>query len=116
MGMKEGKAMNLNVNPTPEQLRELIARCDDTAGNHVLWVKRNGEVEIARLPKGDSPNGFQHSQPEMQLYLGPFLAGNEYVGPAAASDDEWVAELFDNLLREWGKVKGKSDVAHVQLY
>jgi hypothetical protein len=46
----------------------------------------------------------------MQMRYETFLAGNEYVGPEAADDDEWVAELFDSLLREWPRAKGKPDV------
>ena len=30
-----------------------------------------------------------------------FLAGNEYVGPEAADDSEWISELFDRLVTEW---------------
>jgi hypothetical protein len=108
--------MNLDANPTVQQLRELIARYDDAAGNHVLWVKRTGEVEISTVPPDNSPGRFQQEHPEMRLRYGPFLAGNEYVGPEAAADDEWIAELFESLLREWRKAKGESGVVAIDRF
>ena len=49
----------------------------------------------------------------MQMRYETFLAGNEYVGPEAAADDEWIRELFESLLKEWPKAKGRSEVAHL---
>jgi hypothetical protein len=88
--------MNLNADPTKEQLRELLARCDDLAGHHVLWVEREGEVRISQLPRRWPPPRFE-SPPDLQLRHETFQAGNEYVGEAAAADDEWVSKLFDFL-------------------
>src|SRR2546421_13074003 len=108
--------MNLNHNPTKEQLRELIKRCDDSAGHHILWVKKNGEVQLSRVPKDRTPVGFEQGHPEMQLRSETFLAGNEYVGPEAAEDDEWVSELFDRLSREWAKLKGSPEIAYMDAF
>jgi hypothetical protein len=108
--------MNLNNNPTPEQLRTLIRQGDDSAGHHVLWVKRTGEVELSRLPKDGSPVAFEKEHPDMQLRSEAFLAGNEYVGPDAADDDQWVHDLFDNLLKQWPQAKGKPEVAHIERF
>lgn len=41
--------MNLNNNPTANELSELIAACDDNAGHHVLWVSKSGDVAITLL-------------------------------------------------------------------
>ena len=105
--------MNLNANPTPDQLRELLRRCDDTAGHHVLWVKGNGDVVLSRLPRNKPVESFDRDHPEIRMRFETFLAGNEYVGPEAAQDDEWVSELFERLLREWEKARGKAEVAYV---
>jgi hypothetical protein len=103
--------MNLNANPTVDQLRDLLRRCDDTAGHHVLWVKGNGDVVLSRIPKNGAVKGFEQDHPEMKMRYETFLAGNEYVGPEAAQDDEWVYELLENLLKEWPKARGKAEVA-----
>jgi hypothetical protein len=105
--------MNLNSNPTVEQLRELIRRCNDSAGHHVLWVKKSGEVELSSVPQDQTPIEFQEAHPNIQIRFETFLAGNEYVGPEAAEDEEWVSELFDRLVKEWSKAKGKPDVTYI---
>jgi hypothetical protein len=48
----------------------------------------------------------------MQIRFETFQAGNEYVRPEAADDDEWVAELFDGLIKKWHEAKGKSEVVY----
>jgi hypothetical protein len=102
--------MNLEADPKEDQLRDLLARYDDTAGHHLLWVKRTGEVEITLLPHGQPVPSFEKAHPEMQMRWEPFLAGNEYVGPEAAADAEWVTDLFDRLQQEWRQAKGKPGV------
>ena len=105
--------MNLNGNPTIEQLRELIRHCDESTGHHVLWVKKTGEVQVSSIAEELTPIEFQQAHPDMQIRFESFLAGNEYVGPEAADDDDWIAELFDRLANEWSKAKGKADIAYV---
>ena len=105
--------MNLNNNPTIEQLRELIRQCDDSAGHHVLWVKKSGEVELSSIPQDRMPIEFQEAHPDTQIRFETFLAGNEYVGPEAAEDEEWISELFGRLVKEWSNVKGNPDMAYI---
>jgi hypothetical protein len=108
--------LNLDDHPTMGQLRGLIANADDDAGLHVLWANRTGEVELSRLPRDASPEELERAHPEMQARFAAFLPGNEYVGTAAAADEEWISELFASLLREWPKAKGTPHVAHLDLY
>jgi hypothetical protein len=105
--------VNLNNHPTPEELRDLIRGHDDLAGHHVLWVRKNGEVVVSLIPRDQTPVGFQAPPPDMQMQFEPFLAGNEYVGPEAAADEEWVNDLFDRLREEWSRTQGKPEVAYV---
>lgn len=105
--------MNLNDNPTREQLRELIGRCDDSAGHHVLWVTLSGEVKLSPVPFDRPPDELQRIYPDMRLRVDTFLAGNEYVGAEAAADDDWLTELFQRLINEWSKVKEGTEAAVV---
>ena len=106
--------MNLDNNPTVEELSDLLKQCDDEAGHHVLWVAKNGEVHLSRIPKAADPIEFQ--SPEMQLRYAVFEAGNEYVGPDAAEDKTWVEELFDALVHEWPNAKKKETVEFVDQF
>jgi hypothetical protein len=105
--------MNLDTNPTAEQLRELVRQCDDSAGHHVLWVRKTGDVELSLIPESETPAESRQAHPDMQLRLETFQAGNEYVGPEAADDEEWIAELFERLRNEWRQAKEKTGVAHM---
>lgn len=108
--------MNLNDRPSRDQLREFLAQGDDSAGRHVLWVAKDGEVRLTTLPRGESDAGFaaRHTA-DLQMRYETFEPGNGYIGPDAADDPRWVNELFETLLREWGRVKGTQQVEYVEL-
>jgi hypothetical protein len=94
--------MNMSKNPTIDELKTLVARCDDDAGHHVLWVESNGEVHIDVLPDDLTPVGFeQNTGPKMKLRYETFQQGNGYVGAEAVSDAKHVAELFNDLKTGW---------------
>jgi hypothetical protein len=90
--------MNLRDHPTIEQFRELLKQADDHAGHHVLWVKKNGDVELTRIPRDKTAKWFERKHPEMQLRYEMFEIGNGYVGPDAVGDDEYLSQLFDHLV------------------
>jgi hypothetical protein len=106
--------MNLDANPTLEQLRELLGRGDDYAGHHVLWVSKNGDVRLSRVTETESA-AFEASHPDVQMRYETFLIGHEYVGLEAAADDWWLTHLFENLLSEWTRTKGKPEGPHIKL-
>ena len=108
--------MNMNMNPTVGELRELIRECDDVAAHHVLWVAHNGDVHVSEVPKDRTPAGYQDDQPDMQLRFETFLAGNEYVGPEAAEDDGWINQMFGALTKEWPRAKAKPKAEYVDLF
>jgi hypothetical protein len=91
--VNEGREpVNLNRNPTADQLRELIRQGDDRAGDHVLWVTQAGQVRLSRILRGHAAATLEEANPDMKVRFETFLAGNEYVGAGAAADDEWIAE------------------------
>jgi hypothetical protein len=107
--------MNLNNNPTKQQLRDLTARMDDRAGSHVIWVTKQGEVVVTCVPFGSSLDEFVQAHPEMQMYYETFEVGMGYMGEEAAADDEWIDELFDNLLTEWAKARAQPEARRAEL-
>lgn len=105
--------MNLNRHPTLAELRDLLARCDDRAGHHVLWVDPTGEVHLTRLPRGWPPSPLPVAAEEVRLRCETFHGGNGYVGPEAACDEGWLAELFDALLAAWASGQGNPGTIHL---
>ena len=104
--------MNLNNNPTKEQLADLLRPCDDRVAHQVLWVDRGGEVQLTRLekrwpPPEPGPEVTSHARVRFET----FLAGNGYVGQEATESDDWITDAFNWLVREWEASKGREGVA-----
>ena len=92
--------MNLAHYPTTAQLRGLIASCDDEEGNHVLWVDHNGRVHVSLVP--DELPAADLDNPEMiRFRFDVWLQGHADVGLAAAEDEAWIEEQFENLKWAW---------------
>jgi hypothetical protein len=107
--------MNLNDNATLAQFREMLRQHDDGAGNHALWVRKDGEVMLTCLPRDDYKKVPPYTHRDMQMRYDLFPAGYEYVGAEAAEEDWWIPLLFENMLELWGKVKGIRGVTHIDL-
>lgn len=97
--------MNLTTNPTIQQLSALLSPCDDTAGHHVLWVSKSGDVNITLL-SNLSPIGFEQSTPSMALRYETFNAGNGYVGQDAAADLNYLHRILNDLVERWNNYSG----------
>ena len=102
--------MNLNNNPTMDDLRDLLRPWDDRAAHHVLWADRTGEVHITPVEKKwPVPQPGPEVLDNTLVRFETFQAGNEYMGPDAAASDEWVTDAFNWLMRDWAAAKGKAD-------
>lgn len=51
--------MNLNNNPTIDQLAQLFAVRKDSLDDHLLWVSQTGEVRLDRLPPNTVEDEFE---------------------------------------------------------
>lgn len=95
--------MNMNKNPTIDQLRGLIAACDDARSHHVMWIAADGEVQIEPLPASLNPVGLEEVKGKAMKYrYETFVVGNGYVGTTAAADARHVKGLFEELKSAWG--------------
>lgn len=97
--------INLNNDPTVDQLQSLFLESNDDAGSHILWVNQDGDVLLSLLPEDLSPNCFQDSQPSLRLRYETFVQGNGYVGPGAAADINVMTQIFESLTKEWENLK-----------
>jgi hypothetical protein len=93
--------MNLNDDPTIDQLRNLIRMGVDALWHHILWVDKSGYVMLTGVPRNENPE--EAKLRNAQLRFEGFRVGNQYVGEDAANDSEFMAELFDKLLESWNK-------------
>ena len=94
--------MNLNYNPTLDQLRQIIAGVDDTQDSHILYVTKNGDVRLT-IFRSDTAAGADYANEEtLQFVLDTFLIGEGYVGQQAAQDPEWMDEVLSDLNEHWG--------------
>ena len=94
--------MNLNENPSKDQLRELLASCDDNAGHHIIWVDHSGEVHITLLPPGQVPAEWTIMMSnKVKFRYETLVCGGGNVGPEASQADKWVDILFNWLQRDW---------------
>lgn len=98
--------MNMEKNPTEAELRELIRGCNDRKGHHMLWVAENGDVKVSTVAE---PVSVEQSQPGVRLRYETFQAGNEYVGPEAAEDADWIKQLFRSLTQKWPTAKSQGE-------
>jgi len=103
--------MNMNDNPTKDQLRDLLRPLNDLTAHHILWVDRSGEVRVTLLP-----NQWRPIPPPPQEVLDnalvrfqTFYASYEYVGPEAANDDEWIDDAYEYLVRDWAKANARGE-------
>ena len=93
--------MNLNKGPSREQLVNLLRSCDDSAGDHIVWVDKYGTVHSSMLPDTLRPTGFEEAYPSLQFRYETYIQDNGYVGNSAADDDDWVDQMFANLQEDW---------------
>ena len=98
--------MNLNQNPTSQQLSALLAACDDNAGTHILWVDHLGKVSISRLEDHETPAQWAaRMRSQIRFRYESYAPGNGYVGPEVASDQSYVNNLLRNILNDWDEGK-----------
>lgn len=94
--------MNLNDNPSMNQLKNILASCDDQAGKHFVWVSHEGNVSIDLIPHDISFGEYLETiNNHLQFRFPCYIQGNGYVGVDAANTNIWVSTLFNDLLHHW---------------
>ena len=85
--------MNMNNNPTSEQLKELIASVDDNAGDHCLWIDNDGNVHLDLATE---------SWPNMRMKIATFEQGENYCGQEVSEFILYMKRLMTDLINKWG--------------
>lgn len=105
--------MNLNDNPTLDELKTLFASCNDDAGHHVLWIDKEGEVNLSVIPKDLTQAGFEEATAQMQIRYEAFIQGSNYVGISASKNQSLMEKIFESIRKNWASVEEKIAVVSI---
>ncbi|CAI3788236.1 hypothetical protein AHFPHNDE_01909 [Pseudomonas sp. MM227] len=108
--------MNLNQQPTVDQLARILAAGRDSLDDHILWVCQRGDVHIDALANDADGEDFERSHPELRARMPIYRRGKGYVGKKAAADRQFVNDVFQTLNREWTLGQGQGQVRRIASY
>ena len=93
--------MNLNNNPTKEELKALLQKQDDMAGDHALWVDLSGEVHIDLLLAETESIWRKEMDSKCTFRYETYGCQKGYVGEEVANDEDYVSMLLKELISDW---------------
>ncbi|CRM10280.1 MULTISPECIES: hypothetical protein [Pseudomonas] len=108
--------MNLNNQPTIDELAEMFAAQKDKLDDHILWVGKSGEVKIDCLAPHTEEAEFDRNHRELAARLKMYRRGQGYVGKKAAADRNFIEQVFDTLNSAWASFKDNSQVKVIDRY
>ncbi|QKZ04766.1 MULTISPECIES: hypothetical protein [Pseudomonas] len=108
--------MNLNNQPTIEELAQLFASRKDTLDNHILWVCESGEVHIDGMARHAGEAEFEQSKPTMRARLRTYRRGQGYIGRKAAADREFIGRVLHTLEDQWPEARQAQQVKVIDQY
>ena len=102
--------MNLNNQPTIEELAEMFAAQKDTLDDHILWIGKSGEVQIDCLAPHTEEAEFDKNNRELAARLKMYRRGQGYVGKKAAADKDFIGNVLQTLKQAWDSMQNKNEV------
>lgn len=108
--------MNLNDQPTLDELAQLFAARKDKQESHILWISECGEVHLDSLAPEVDEKEFEQRTPSMRARLRTYHRGKGYVGKKAAADKEFIGRVYQTLQQEWPAARNKPEVAFIDRY
>ncbi|MCK9798342.1 hypothetical protein BK634_15585 [Pseudomonas chlororaphis] len=102
--------MNLNNQPTIDELAHLFAKQKDSLDSHILWIAKSGQVHIDCLSPHAHEQEFDESQQDLAARLKMYRRGQGYVGKKAAADKDFIGQVLETLKTEWQALQNKSEV------
>jgi len=108
--------MNLNNQPTIDELAEMFAAQKDTLDDHIVWSGKSGEVKIDCLAPHTEEAEFDRNNRELAARLKMYRRGQGYVGKKAAADRNFIEQVFDTLNNAWESFKDSSQVKVIDRY
>jgi len=102
--------MNLNNQPTIDELAHLFAKQKDSLDSHILWIAKSGQVHIDCLSPHTHEQEFDQHQQDLAARLKMYRRGQGYVGKKAAADKDFIGQVLETLKAEWQSLQNKSEV------
>jgi len=93
--------MNLNNQPTIDQLARLFALRKDSHDDHILWISESGEVKLdGRSPYTDE-RAFSQAKSDLFACIKMYRRRQGYTGKKAAADKDFMGRVLQTLQAEW---------------
>lgn len=108
--------MNLNNQPTIDELARMFAAHKDSHDSHILWIAKSGQVHIDCLSPHAHEDEFEKNNHDLRARLKMYRRGQGYVGKKAAADRNFIEQVFHTLNTEWQNLKGHSQVKVIDRY
>ena len=108
--------MNLNNQPTVNELARLFAAQKDTLNDHILWINDAGDVRIDAVTSCKEETRFEEERPQMRAHLKMYRRGQGYVGKKAAADSDYMARVLQTLTLTWQKAQTAPALVKVNSY
>ncbi|WP_095146838.1 hypothetical protein [Pseudomonas sp. Irchel s3b6] len=108
--------MNLNKQPTIDELARMFAAHKDSHDSHILWIAESGQVHIDCLSPHAHEAEFEQNKRDLRARLKMYRRGQGYVGKKAAADKDFVGRVLATLTQEWQNLQSRPDVSVIDRY
>ncbi|WP_085726210.1 hypothetical protein [Pseudomonas sp. R37(2017)] len=102
--------MNLNNQPTIDELARIFAAKKDSLDNHILWISKCGQVRIDCLSPHAHEAEFEQNNQNLLARLKMYRRGQGYVGKKAAADKDFIGNVLQTLKQAWASMQGQNEV------
>jgi hypothetical protein len=108
--MVKGQIMNLNNQPTIEELARMFAAQKDSHDSHILWISKSGQVHIDCLATHADEAEFDKNNQNLLARLRMYRRGQGYVGKKAAADKDFIGSVLQTLKQAWASMQNQNEV------
>ncbi|MEB0045922.1 MULTISPECIES: hypothetical protein [unclassified Pseudomonas] len=109
--------MNLNNQPTIDELARMFAAQKDSQDSHILWISKSGQVHIDCLSPHAHEEEFDKNNHNLLARLKMYRRGQGYVGKKAAADKDFIGRVLQTLKHAWASMQNQNEVRVIdQLY
>ena len=102
--------MNLNNQPTIDELARMFAAKKDSHDSHILWISKCGQVHIDPLSPHAHEAEFDQNNQNLLARLKMYRRGQGYVGKKAAADKDFIASVLQTLKQAWNSMQNNNEV------